>query len=89
MHAKDTELIADRIARDGVLETTPADRPHERAWRFRTVGLGHPEPVWGAMLAALRDAGYDGTVSIEHEDRLLDAEDGLAKAVALLLRVRP
>jgi sugar phosphate isomerase/epimerase len=89
VHAKDTELIADRIARDGVLETTPADRPQERAWRFRTVGLGHPEPEWAAMLAALRAAGYDGTVSIEHEDRLVDAEEGLAHAVKLLLRARP
>jgi sugar phosphate isomerase/epimerase len=86
VHAKDTELVADRIARDGVLETTAADRPQERAWRFRTVGLGHPEPDWGAMLGALRAAGYDGTVSVEHEDRLLDAEEGLARAVALLLR---
>jgi sugar phosphate isomerase/epimerase len=87
VHAKDTELIAERIARDGVLETIPADRPYERAWRFRTVGLGHGEPEWRAMLAALQDAGYDGTVSVEHEDRLLDVDAGLAQAVELLLRV--
>ena len=89
VHAKDTELIAERIAHDGVLETIPADRPHERAWRFRTVGRGHHEPEWRAMLAALQDAGYDGTVSVEHEDRLLDRDEGLAGAVGLLLRVRP
>jgi sugar phosphate isomerase/epimerase len=89
VHAKDTELIADRIARDGVLETTPSGRPQERAWRFRAVGLGHSEAEWAAMLAALRDAGYDGTVSVEHEDRLLDRDEGLAGAVGLLLRVRP
>jgi len=43
----------------------------------------------GELLGALRAAGYDGTVSVEHEDRLLGAEAGLARAVALLLRVRP
>jgi sugar phosphate isomerase/epimerase len=89
VHAKDTELVPARIARDGVLETTPSDRPHERAWRFRTVGLGHPEREWAELLEALRAAGYDGTVSVEHEDRLLPAEEGLARAVELLRRVRP
>jgi sugar phosphate isomerase/epimerase len=87
VHAKDTELLADRIARDGVIETTPADLPDDRAWRFRTVGLGHPESDWAGMLDALRDAGYDGTVSVEHEDRLLDVDEGLARGVGLLLRV--
>ena len=87
VHAKDTELLADRIARDGVLETTPSDRPEDRAWRFRTVGLGHPEPEWAALLGALAAAGYDGTVSVEHEDRLLEPEEGLARAIGLLLRV--
>jgi len=87
VHAKDTELLGDRIARDGVIETTPADSPDDRAWRFRTVGLGHPESDWAALLAALRDAGYDGAVSVEHEDRLLDVEEGLARGVGLLLRV--
>jgi sugar phosphate isomerase/epimerase len=87
VHAKDTELLGDRIARDGVIETTSADVPDDRAWRFRTVGLGHPEADWAAMLIALRNAGYDGTVSVEHEDRLLEVEDGLARGVELLLRV--
>lgn len=87
VHAKDTELLADRIARDGVLETTSSDRPGDRAWRFRTVGLGHPEHDWTALLGALGAARYDGTVSVEHEDRLIEPEEGLARAVGLLLRV--
>ena len=33
---------------------------------------------------ALRDAGYDGALSIEHEDPLRSREDGLARAVATL-----
>ncbi len=87
VHAKDTELRPERIARDGVIETTPADRPQERAWRFRTVGLGHGEDEWARLVGALRDAGYEGTISVEHEDRLLGPDEGLERAVALLRRL--
>jgi sugar phosphate isomerase/epimerase len=82
--AKDTELLADRIAVDGVLETRPAAATDERAWRFRTIGYGHDAAEWRRIVAALSDAGYDGVVSIEHEDRLLPADEGLAKAVSVL-----
>ncbi len=84
--AKDTSLIADRIAINGVLETRPAADVDARAWLFRTIGLGHGERLWSDIIAALRLAGYDGAVSIEHEDRLLTADDGLEKAVTLLAR---
>ena len=84
--AKDTFLVADRIALNGVLETRPALDVDERAWLFRTIGLGHGESVWGDIVAALRHVGYDGAVSIEHEDRLLSADDGLEKAVSVLAR---
>jgi sugar phosphate isomerase/epimerase len=87
VHAKDTQLVRERVALDGVLETTPADRPDERAWLFRTVGLGHGEHEWASLLGALRAAGYDGAVSVEHEDRLLGVEEGLARAVGLLRRL--
>ena len=40
-------------------------------------------------MSALLTAGYDGVVSVEHEDPLLSAEDGLAKALGLLLSLRP
>jgi sugar phosphate isomerase/epimerase len=82
--AKDTALFSDKIAVNGVLETRPAADLDERAWRFRTIGLGHDERVWADILAALRIAGYDGAISIEHEDRLLPADVGLEKAVTLL-----
>ena len=34
--------------------------------------------------AALRLAGYDGALSIEHEDALMSVDEGLGKAVAML-----
>ncbi len=38
-------------------------------------------------MSALRIAGYDGVLSIEHEDGLLSIDEGLAKAVDVLQRV--
>ena len=82
VHAKDTGFAAERLALDGVLETRTD--PDERAWIFRSVGDGHPVAFWRALVAALREAGYDGALSIEHEDPLRSREDGLARAVATL-----
>jgi sugar phosphate isomerase/epimerase len=82
VHAKDTGFVDERLALDGVLETRRD--PDERAWIFRSVGDGHPASFWRALAEALRDAGYDGVLSIEHEDPLRSREDGLARAVATL-----
>jgi DNA-(apurinic or apyrimidinic site) lyase len=87
VHAKDTELYPDRCRTRGVLDTTPLDRPAERSWLFRTVGYGHGERHWKRIVTALRLVGYDGAVSIEHEDALLSPQEGLEKAVELLDRV--
>jgi len=89
VHAKDTWLNEHVIRVHGVLDTTPRDQITQRAWAFRTVGYGQGEQAWRDLISALRIAGYDGVVSVEHEDPLLSAEDGLAKALDLLLRVRP
>ncbi len=82
VHAKDTGFFSERLARDGVLETRRD--PDQRTWIFRSVGDGHPVEWWRELAAALRDAGYDGALSIEHEDPLRSREDGLARAVATL-----
>jgi sugar phosphate isomerase/epimerase len=82
--AKDTQLIAENIALNGVLETRPAADLGDRAFLFRTIGFGQGEQVWRDIVSSLQLAGYDGTISIEHEDRLLAADDGVEKAVRLL-----
>jgi DNA-(apurinic or apyrimidinic site) lyase len=51
------------------------------------VGYGHGEHHWKRIVTALRLVGYDGTVSIEHEDALTSPTEGLEKAVELLDRV--
>lgn len=84
VHAKDTWLNEELIRAQGVIDTTPRDRVEGRAWAFRTVGLGHGEQTWRDLLGALRAGGYDGVISVEHEDPLVRAEEGLAEAVELL-----
>jgi sugar phosphate isomerase/epimerase len=86
VHAKDTWLNEHAIRVNGVLDTTPRDQISHRAWAFRTVGYGQGEQAWHDLISALLIAGYDGVVSV---DPLLSAEDGLAKALDLLLRLRP
>jgi sugar phosphate isomerase/epimerase len=82
VHAKDTGFDERRLALDGVLETRR--EPEERAWIFRSVGEGHPPSFWRELAESLQEAGYDGALSIEHEDPLLSREEGLARAVETL-----
>ena len=48
---------------------------------------------WKDMMSALRLIGYDGAVSIEHEDGLMSPREGLEKAIEflkmLLIREQP
>ncbi len=55
-----------------------------RSWIFRTVGYGHGPEFWRSFISELRLAGYDGALSIEHEDSLLSINEGFTKAVEFL-----
>ncbi len=87
VHAKDVAINPEQCARNGVLDTKSYARMSERSWLFRTVGWGHGELEWKAIVSALRLAGYDDTLSIEHEDALVSIDEGLSSAVGLLSRV--
>jgi sugar phosphate isomerase/epimerase len=89
VHAKDTYLDRDNIRLNGVLDTKGYDRVRDRAWTFRTVGFGHGEDSWREIVSALRVAGYDDAISIEHEDILLSRDEGLARAVEFLRSLVP
>lgn len=84
VHAKDTQLFPGVLPRTGVLDTKPYLQESERGWIFRTVGYGHGRQWWAHFISALRLAGYDGALSIEHEDSLMAVDEGLAKAAAFL-----
>ena len=86
VHAKDTR-IENAAAAHSVLETLPNHRATERAWNYVTLGYGHDEAWWRGFVRGLRAVGYDDTLSIEHEDYLMDPLEGVRKSVELLERV--
>lgn len=84
VHAKDTALDPANVARKGVLDLTPYGEVADRSWVFRSVGYGHDVLFWKRFVSALRVAGYDHVLSIEHEDSLASPDEGLAKAIGTL-----
>lgn len=83
-HAKDTKIDPYNCARNGVLDTGSYGDILKRSWVFRTVGYGHDRQMWNDIISALKATGYEGPISIEHEDGLMSPKEGLEKAVALL-----
>lgn len=83
-HAKDTKIDPYNCARNGVLDTGNYGDILKRSWVFRTVGYGHDRQMWNDIISTLKATGYEGPISIEHEDGLMSPKEGLEKAVALL-----
>lgn len=83
-HAKDTKIDAYNTALNGVLDTPSFNQMEKRPWIFRTVGYGHNESVWRDIFSELHQVGYQGIVSIEHEDGLMTDKEGLEKAIDVL-----
>ncbi len=86
-HAKDTFLNQRNIGINGVLDTKNYGLIPDRSWVFRTVGYGHDAAVWKDIMSALQEVGYEGAVSIEHEDGLMSGEEGLKKAITFMKQV--
>ncbi|MFL5680668.1 MAG: sugar phosphate isomerase/epimerase family protein [Chloroflexota bacterium] len=84
VHAKDTAIDPTNTARNGVLDLEPYADVGARSWVFRSVGDGHDLLFWKQFVSALRVAGYDHALSIEHEDSLASTEEGLRRAIATL-----
>ena len=89
VHAKDTLLNALVQATTSLLENGSLMNIPARSWSYITLGFGHGEEWWRQFCYRLTMAGYDGWLSIEHEDVLLNSLEGLEKSVALLKGVMP
>jgi sugar phosphate isomerase/epimerase len=84
VHAKDC-LIDPRNSRiTGNLDIQSYGDVKNRSWVFRTVGYGHGDEFWKPFISMLRLYGYDGVLSIEHEDSLMSMNEGFEKAVSYL-----
>jgi sugar phosphate isomerase/epimerase len=77
-HAKDMEIRAEGLYRHGTFSAGIG-------WQVpRLPGLGQID--WPRFVAALYAAGYDGVLSVEHEDRSFEATDELVKRGFLIAR---
>ena len=80
VHAKDMHVDRALLAQTGFLTDF-------RWWSARIPG--HGDIDWARLIGELRRCGYDGTISIEHEDKQYEGSldrvlDGLKKSQALL-----
>ena len=67
VQAKDVEVHADARNRFGVFGQVLDKQPWVSGWwRYRIPGLGDVD--WRRLVDRLHQAGYDGVVSVEHED---------------------
>ena len=78
VHAKDMEIDRDGLYRHGTASLG-------MGWQIpRLPGLG--EVRWDRFLSQLYRVGYDGVVSVEHEDRAFERTDELVKRGFLIAR---
>ena len=88
-HAKDTFINKPVCAITSRLENGSLMDIPGRAWSYITLGYGNGQTFWKDFCYRLRMAGYDGWLSIEHEDVMLSREEGVKKSVELLQAVAP
>ncbi len=81
VHAKDGELVAHNARRSGLLANGRWDRP-DRGFRFRIPGWGNVH--WRALITELAIQGYQGPITVEHEDATMGPMDGVEKAALYL-----
>ena len=89
VHAKDTFINKPVCAKTSRLENGSLTDVPGRAWSYITLGYGNGESWWRDFCYRLRMVGYDGWLSIEHEDVMLSREEGVKKSVELLQAVAP
>jgi sugar phosphate isomerase/epimerase len=83
-HAKDCSVNKEIMGRVGFFDPFTSPVGSEHPFRFCIPGNGSDAVVWKQMVTALRDAGYDGVLSVEHEDAALGQREGLKKSIDFL-----
>jgi sugar phosphate isomerase/epimerase len=84
VHAKDTYMNQAALDLTGRLDTIGHEKVKDRAWSYITLGYGHGEQWWREFCYRLRLNGYDGWLSIEHEDVILSRMEGMRRSIDLL-----
>ena len=87
VHGKDTAIDPHNTKINGTLDAKNYGDLDKRSWVFRTCGFGHGDEFWKPFISMLKQKGYDGVISIEHEDALMSVQEGFEKAVTYLRSV--
>ncbi|MCD6546186.1 MAG: sugar phosphate isomerase/epimerase [Thermotogae bacterium] len=82
-HAKDTEILNGKLSYYGIYGIQLGERRHGGGWwRYRLPGFG--EIDWSLFIRTLYDIGYDGVLSIEHEDPVFEGSRELVERGLIL-----
>ncbi|HQT91863.1 MAG TPA: sugar phosphate isomerase/epimerase [Candidatus Kryptobacter bacterium] len=77
-HAKDTEILRDGRQRYGIFSRQMEPTPWKSGWwRYRMPGMG--EIDWKKYISTLQEVGYEGVLSIEHEDPVWEGSEEKVK----------
>lgn len=94
VHAQDTKINRSIVEKNGVFDWKSYDRfnfkmnvVNKRAWFWRIVGYGHGYDFWQEFVSTLRMVGYEGSLTIEHLDPLIETREGILKSIDFLQRV--
>lgn len=85
VHAKDTEILRENLDSCGILtDQLYGKRPEYEWWRHRIPGWG--EINWKKFISNLTEIGFNGVISIEHEDPVWSGSEGKVKRGLILAR---
>jgi len=88
-HMKDTLIFEDTAGKTGVLNFSADPAKYAQgSVIFRAVGYGHSAQLWKDVVKAYMEIGYQGIMSIENEDPILDGPVGVERAAYVLKNVR-
>ncbi|CAN7485877.1 sugar phosphate isomerase/epimerase [Rhizobium sp. LjRoot30] len=89
VHIKDT-LLNQRVQPTmGLLDNGAIADVAGRSWSYVTPGFGHTEGWWRSFVYELRMVGYDGWLSVEHEDFLVANVEGLRTTMDMFRKFLP
>jgi sugar phosphate isomerase/epimerase len=88
-HAKDVRYDDAELALNGLLDSRWPGDPKHTPWDFAAVGQGVHDAAWWAGFASALASTSATFLSVEHEDRLVTPEEGIAGSAALLAPALP
>jgi len=86
-HAKDTYVDPVEMGKNGFFDPMGNARETGRPFSFRVPGNATGVSYWRKIVVALSQAGYNGTLSIEHEDNTMGQDEGIQKSVRFLKEI--